>query len=190
MPCRRGKVQPNGDKIPHDGETYGNRTAMHQPTIDRKSRSPPKPFTDLTGTPSNVVKNGMNFLSARVTLVHMAPGRDAEFAQMFGEFRNAGELDVYKGDLAIAWKGYDAFYALISQMKAGGYPRPDIVPMDAYFIEAEGRTLGELYIRHRLSPRLEQVRGHVGYKIRPSCRNQGVATAALRIALRQLASHR
>jgi predicted acetyltransferase len=71
-------------------------------------------------------------------------------------------------------------------MKAGGYPRPDIVPMDSYFIEAEGRILGELYIRHRLSPRLEQVGGHVGYKVRPSCRNQGVATAALRLALKQL----
>jgi predicted acetyltransferase len=116
----------------------------------------------------------------------MSPGRDEEFAEMLDEFRNAGELDVYRGDLAVAWESYKVFYALLSQMKVGGYPRPEIVPMDAYFIEAEGRILGELYIRHRLSPGLEQIGGHVGYKVRPSCRNQGVATAALRLALKQL----
>jgi predicted acetyltransferase len=125
-------------------------------------------------------------LTAGVTLVPMSPGRGEEFAQMLDEFRNAGELDVYRGDFAVAWKGYEVFYTLVSEMKAGGYPRPDIVPMDAYFIEAEGRILGELYIRHRLSPRLQQVGGHVGYKVRPSCRNRGVATAALRLALQQL----
>src|SRR5579862_2105353 len=124
---------------------------------------------------------------ALIDLVPMAPGRDEEFAQMLEEFRAAGELDVYKGDHAIAWKGYGAFYELLSRMKAGGYPTPEIVPMDSYFIEEEGRILGEVYIRHRLSPRLEQIGGHIGYKVRPSCRNRGVATAALRLALKQLA---
>ncbi len=123
-----------------------------------------------------------------IALVLMAPGRDDEFAQMLEEFRAAGEVDVYPGDLAIAWNGYAAFFALLSRMKEGGYPRPEIVPMDAYFIEAEGRILGELYLRHRLSPRLEHVGGHVGYKVRPSCRNRGVATAALRLALQRLAA--
>jgi predicted acetyltransferase len=127
-------------------------------------------------------------LSASVTLVPMSPGRDEEFAKMLDEFREAGELDVYRGDLAVAWNGYEAFYELLSRMKAGGYPRPEIVPMDSYFIEADGRILGELYLRHRLSARLEQVGGHVGYKVRPSCRNQGVATAALRLALQKLAA--
>lgn len=125
-------------------------------------------------------------IAARVILTPMGPGRDAEFAEMLDEFRAAGELDVYKGDFAVAWQGYSDFCSLLSQMKRGGYPRPDIVPMDSYFIEAEGRMLGELYIRHRLTPHLEQIGGHAGYKVRPSCRNRGVATAALRLALRKL----
>jgi predicted acetyltransferase len=129
-------------------------------------------------------------LSQQIVLVPMVPGRDDEFAQMLEEFRAAGELDAYKGAHAIAWKGYAAFYTLLSRMKAGGYPTPEIVPMDSYFIEEEGRMLGELYIRHRLSPRLEQVGGHVGYKVRPSCRNRGVATAALGLALRLLGGMR
>ncbi len=71
-------------------------------------------------------------------------------------------------------------------MKAGGYPTPDIIPMDSYFIEANGRMLGEVYIRHRLSPQLEKIGGHIGYKVRPTQRNRGIATAALKLALQQL----
>jgi len=116
----------------------------------------------------------------------MTPGRDEEFAEMLEEFRAADETHVYTGDQAIAWEGYSGYYELLSRMKLGGYPRPEIVPMDSYFIEADGRILGELHIRHRLSPALEKFGGHVGYKVRPSGRNRGVATAALRLALMRL----
>jgi predicted acetyltransferase len=127
-------------------------------------------------------------LSSRVVLTEMTPGRDAEFAAMLEEFRAAGESHVYLGDLAIAWQGYAAFYDLISRMKSGGYPRPEYVPMDAYFIEAGGVMLGEIYIRHRLTPPLEQMGGHIGYKVRPGFRNRGVATAGLKLALGKLAA--
>ena len=116
----------------------------------------------------------------------MASGRDAEFAAMLEEYRRVGETHVYSGHQSIAWKGYAAYFALLAKMKPGGYPTAGIVPMDAYFIEENGRILGELFIRHRLSPSLEKMGGHVGYKVRPSCRNRGVATAALRLALEKL----
>ena len=116
----------------------------------------------------------------------MLPGRDAEFEEMLAEYRAACETDVYKGHQVVAWQGYTALYDLLTRMKTGGYPTPDIVPMDSHFIEKSGRILGELYIRHRLSPRLEKIGGHAGYKVRPTERNRGVATAALRLALRLL----
>ena len=125
---------------------------------------------------------------SEIVLTLMSPGRDEEFAEMLDEFRAAGEYHVYDGNFAIAWDGYAGFYELLARMKAGGYPRPDIVPMDSYFIESNGRMLGEVYIRHRLTPHLEQIGGHIGYKVRPSARNRGVATAALRLALKQLAT--
>jgi len=124
---------------------------------------------------------------SNITLTPMAPGRDREFAEMLDEFRAAGELDVYSGIFAVAWEGYGKFYALLSRMQAGGYPTPEIVPMDSYFIEADGRVLGEVYIRHRLTPNLEKIGGHIGYKVRPSRRNRGVAIAALRLAIMRLA---
>jgi predicted acetyltransferase len=126
--------------------------------------------------------------AAHIVLAPMTPGRDEEFSEMLEEFRAAGEYHVYDGNFAIAWDGYAGFYGLLSRMKAGGYPRPDIVPMDSYFIESRGQILGEVYIRHRLNPHLEQIGGHIGYKVRPSARNRGVATAALRLALPELAA--
>ena len=126
--------------------------------------------------------------AAKVDLTAMAQARDAEFAEMLDEFRAAGEMHVYEGSFAVAWEGYGPFYDLISKMKAGGYPKPEIVPMDSYFIETDGRILGEIFIRHRLSAALGQYGGHIGYKVRPSCRNRGVATAALRLALQKLAA--
>ncbi|HUB00623.1 MAG TPA: GNAT family N-acetyltransferase [Terracidiphilus sp.] len=125
-------------------------------------------------------------LAARIVLTPMAPGRDEEFAAMLEEFRAAGELHVYSGGFAVAWQGYAPFYSLLMQMKHGGAPTPEIVPMDSYFIEAGGRILGEIYLRHRLTPHLEKIGGHIGYKVRPSRRNCGVATAALRLALGKL----
>lgn len=121
--------------------------------------------------------------SMRVVLTPMSADRGAEFEEMFDEFRAAGESHAYGGHQAIAVRGYAAYYDLLCRMKNGGYPTPDIVPMDSYFIESEGQILGELHLRHSLSPALEELGGHIGYRVRPSARNRGVATAALRLAL-------
>jgi predicted acetyltransferase len=43
--------------------------------------------------------------------------------------------------------------------------------------------LGRLTIRHRLTPSLLDVGGHIGYDIRPSARRRGHATAMLAAAL-------
>ena len=125
-------------------------------------------------------------LSDRLHLVPIAPGRDQEFALMLDEFRAAGEPDAYSDDFAVAWEDYSALCDLLAKMKLGGFPRSDSVPMDSYFIETDGRILGDLYIRHRLSAKLELLGGHISYMVRPSYRNRGVATAALRLALQYL----
>ncbi len=63
-------------------------------------------------------------------------------------------------------------------------PRPDgWVPWTTlWYVEGE-EYLGGLAIRHRLTPRLLELGGHIGYDVRRSARRQGHATAMLRAAL-------
>jgi predicted acetyltransferase len=48
----------------------------------------------------------------------------------------------------------------------------------------ETEFLGRVGIRHRLTPVLLEVGGHIGYDVRPSARRRGHATEMLRQALR------
>ncbi len=71
-------------------------------------------------------------------------------------------------------------------------PRPTgHVPCTFFWVvdDAEPSTyLGSLSIRHRLTPFLLAVGGHIGYSVRPSARRRHVATDALRLALPEAAA--
>jgi predicted acetyltransferase len=63
-------------------------------------------------------------------------------------------------------------------------PRPDgHVPSTTLWWVADDEYLGRLAIRHRLTPFLLEVAGHIGYDVRPTARRRGHATAMLRAAL-------
>jgi predicted acetyltransferase len=63
-------------------------------------------------------------------------------------------------------------------------PRPEgYVPATTlWWVEAK-TYLGRIAIRHRLTPQLSEVGGHIGYDVRPSARGRGHATEMLRAAL-------
>lgn len=55
-----------------------------------------------------------------------------------------------------------------------------------WILDAEtGEMLGFIATRHRLTPYLLEQGGHIGYSVRPMARRQGIASAALSIALLQ-----
>jgi predicted acetyltransferase len=63
-------------------------------------------------------------------------------------------------------------------------PRPEgHVPSTTLWWVAGTDYLGRIAIRHRLTPRLRDGGGHIGYDVRPSARRRGHATAMLRAAL-------
>lgn len=57
------------------------------------------------------------------------------------------------------------------------------VPSSTWFA-VQGRTLvGNINVRHRLTPFLENIGGHVGYSVHPQHRNRGHATHMLALLL-------
>jgi predicted acetyltransferase len=62
--------------------------------------------------------------------------------------------------------------------------RPEgFVPSTTLWWLDDGEYLGRIAIRHRLTPRLRELAGHIGYDVRPSARRRGHATAMLASAL-------
>ena len=69
-------------------------------------------------------------------------------------------------------------------------PRPPgYVPCTTWWWTDDDRYLGRIALRHRLTPFLLEVGGHVGYDVRPSARRHGHATAMLRAVLPQVRAH-
>jgi predicted acetyltransferase len=78
--------------------------------------------------------------------------------------------------------GEDTRY-LREQAQEDAPRRPGHVPSTTlWWVEGE-EYLGRLAIRHRLTPRLLDLGGHIGYDVKPSARRRGHATAMLAAAL-------
>lgn len=94
----------------------------------------------------------------------------------------------YLREQSNAWaseEGFETFCAAIRAQRLEETPRPaGIVPdTELWYVEGD-EYLGRIGIRHRLTPRLLEMGGHIGYDVRPSARRRGHATAMLREALR------
>lgn len=111
------------------------------------------------------------------------------------EFRAEGrgtarDSSVLGQDIAVygrRWAEPGAFAAYVRRVvqdAAPGAPRPaGHVPSTVlWWVEGEV-FLGRLSIRHRMTPRLLEWGGIIGYDVRPSARRRGHATAMLRASL-------
>lgn len=79
---------------------------------------------------------------------------------------------------------FAAFCGAVRAQALESTPRPDgWVPATELWWVQDDEFLGRVGIRHRLTPALLEVGGHIGYDVRPSARRQGHATEMLRQAL-------
>ncbi|AEE44520.1 GNAT family N-acetyltransferase [Cellulomonas fimi] len=92
------------------------------------------------------------------------------------------ELEADGVDFApgLAGSGWDGWLAMMRDRETGRALPVGIVPETFVLALVDGVVAGRGSVRHRLTPQLEVVGGHVGYAVRPAFRRQGVATVILR----------
>ncbi len=121
------------------------------------------------------------------------PGDDvhASFVQAVREHAGAGEAVPLAPDVLARPVGFHALVAMLEQEARDDDPgRPaGSVPQTTWWWCEGDEYLGRISLRHRLTPALEVVGGHIGYEVRPSERSRGHATAMLRAVLPLAAAH-
>src|SRR5262245_35121739 len=76
--------------------------------------------------------------------------------------------------------GFDRYVRWLRDQASEHVPRPPgYVPATTLWWVAGWEYLGRLAIRHRLTARLHEMGGHIGYDVRPTARRRGHATAML-----------
>ena len=111
----------------------------------------------------------------------------ASFVDAVEEFRAEGVTDRNRSDQDLAahgdWSSVDGFAAYVHAVTVDALDEarlpPGVVPSTRLWWTRGEEYLGRLDLRHRLTPALREVGGHIGYAVRPSARRRGHATAML-----------
>lgn len=118
-----------------------------------------------------------SFIAAMTEFRAEGRGGADDHSMIAGEMRQYGER----------WAAPEVFQEFVLWLRAQALeetPRPaHLVPSTTLWWVEGSEYLGRLAIRHRLTPALWELGGHIGYDVRPSARRRGHATAMLREAL-------
>jgi predicted acetyltransferase len=104
-----------------------------------------------------------------------------------GSEEDQSEIGGYLRTRAAEWSSDDAFALFAASIRAAALeetPRPEgyVPATELWWVDA-ATFLGRIAVRHRLTPALLEMGGHVGYDVRPSARRRGHATEMLRQTL-------
>lgn len=79
---------------------------------------------------------------------------------------------------------FDEYLKIVEQMETD--PLAGMVPSSLFWLVADGPGyIGDVDLRHQLNDSLERFGGHIGYKIRPSCRRRGYGALICRLGIEQ-----
>lgn len=117
----------------------------------------------------------------QLTLMTPSMEYEAEYRAFTAEFLAREELHIYARD---AGEDFAAFVAQLAR-EARGEGLPDgWVPQHTFWLLRDGSHLvGQVRLRNRLTPSLEDWGGHIGYSVRPSEWGKGYGTRMLAMTL-------
>ncbi|PNY82201.1 GNAT family N-acetyltransferase [Deinococcus koreensis] len=95
----------------------------------------------------------------------------------------SGLGDTLEFDVAEMEQDFASVLAELRRFEPPAVPPEGFVNSEALWLVQGDTYLGRVSLRHRLNERLRVFGGHIGYEIRPSARQQGYGTLALRLAL-------
>jgi predicted acetyltransferase len=106
------------------------------------------------------------------------------FQDVLDEFASAGEsYTIYEKKLGEWWHNPLEHILFWQRLAEAPMPELQLVKTDSYWPIDGTRILGDVRFRHDLNRSLEREGGHIGYCVRPSERNKGIATTLLKFAL-------
>jgi predicted acetyltransferase len=115
-----------------------------------------------------------SFLVAMAEFVAEGRGQPDEETVLGWEIREFGATWSSSSD------GFAEFIEMLKGQSAEESSRPPghVPATTGWWVDGE-EYLGRIVVRHRLTPRLLEFGGHIGYDVRPSVRRRGHATAML-----------
>lgn len=130
-------------------------------------------------------------MSARPHLRRPSTRYRESFVDAVAEFVEEGLTDRTLSDQDLSahpgWSTPEGFAAYVHAVTDGAASEAELpvgrVPSTRLWWTRGEEYLGRLDVRHRLTPALVEVGGHIGYAVRPGARRQGHATAMLAEAL-------
>lgn len=109
--------------------------------------------------------------------LHEGRGMSSDDSMVAREMREFGAV----------WRTPEGFLEYVERLRADASESTMrasyLVPSTTYWWVDGDEYIGRISIRHRLTPRLLEIGGHIGYDVRPSARRRGHATAMLRAVL-------
>src|SRR5262249_20254218 len=121
------------------------------------------------------------------SLLDPTPVLDDAFWPMVAAFDAAGEYYFSQAHRTLARANFVAYVRHLEDQARGERVPPGCVPSNTYWLvrggSASDTIVGTSSLRHHLTPALEDIGGHIGYRIRPDARRLGYGTHILALTL-------
>lgn len=107
----------------------------------------------------------------------------SEYLSFYREWKESGE-DMVPWVISKDPSDFQVMLKFLAESEQGiGLPEGWVPDSTFWLVDGENKVLGAVNIRHRLTDRLRNAGGHIGYGIRPSERQKGYVTKLLQLSL-------